>query len=452
MNNKHHISSRPHVQGCHSPLRLRRSLQSLTDGAGLVALRRLWDRLQLGRWLDARGESLPGHFRPSLMVEVWVALLWFGGGWLDDLELFDSRRVRKLFGWVSVPDPTTFGRWLRRAAPSLLPLLDEVLWQLVRIRWSWTGVPDAATLVVDSTVCVRYGKKQAGAELGYNPKKPGRPSHHPLLAFVVETADLLGVRWRPGSAGASTGAAPWLRTLVGRLRQLGVEEITVRLDKGFFSKEIVRTLQQLEVGFLLKMPNRPWLRDQQRAWRRSVRAQGIFSEADEVWSASSRLWGARLLSLQGRRSLTYEAGSLGLDTYEVIETAHILTNLPGIQNLTAWRRYNAATVVEHRIEELGQLSVGQTAIDDLDGNALLWALGGLAYQLLHLLRCLLPAAWSTAQPKRLRAWLFRLPGKFTRSGRQSLLQVPGEALTDGLLARTLAALNRLRAPPEAFAY
>jgi hypothetical protein len=418
----------------------------------LVALRLLWDRLELGRWLDARTASLPGRFRPSLMVELWVALLWFGGGWLDDLELFASRRVRKLFGWVRVPDPTTFGRWLRRAAPSLLPLLDELLWQLVRIRWSWTRVPDAATLVVDSTVCVRYGKKQAGAELGYNPKKPGRPSHHPLLAFVVETADLLGVRWRPGSAGASTGAAPWLRTLVGRLRQLGVQEITVRLDKGFFSKEIVRTLQELEVGFFLKMPNRPWLRDQQRAWRRSVRAQGIFSEADEVWTASSRLWGARLLSLQGRRSLTHEAGSLGLDTYEVIETAHILTNLPGIQNLTAWRRYNAGTVVEHRIEELGQLSVGQTAIDNLDGNALLWALGGLAYQLLHLLRCLLPGGWSTAQPKRLRAWLFRLPGKFTHSARQCSLQVPGEALTGGLLSRALTALNRVRAPPESLAY
>lgn len=385
------------------------------------------------------------------MVELWVALLWFGGGWLDDIELFASRRVRKLFGWVSVPDPTTFGRWLRRAAPSLVPILDELLWQLVRIRWSWGRVPKAVTLVLDSTISVRYGKKQAGAELGYNPKKPGRPSHHPLLAFIVETADLLGVRWRPGSAGSSTGAAPWLRALVGRLRELGVQQITVRLDKGFFSKEIVRTLQELEVGFFLKMPNRPWLREQQRAWRRSVRARGIFPEAEEVWTASSPLWGARLLSLQGRRALRHEAGSLGLDTYEVVETAHILTNLPGIQSLTAWRRYNAGTVVEHRIEELGQLSVGRTAIDDLDGNALLWALGGLAYQLLHLLRCLLPAGWRTAQPKRLRAWLFRLPGKFTHSARQCLLQVPGEALTDGLLARALAALNQLRAPPQALA-
>lgn len=37
------------------------------------------------------------------------------------------------------------------------------------------------TLILDSTVCERYGA-QEGARKGYNPKKPGRPSHHPLKA------------------------------------------------------------------------------------------------------------------------------------------------------------------------------------------------------------------------------------------------------------------------------
>lgn len=36
-------------------------------------------------------------------------------------------------------------------------------------------------LIFDSTVCERYGQ-QEGARKGYNPKKPGRPSHHPLKA------------------------------------------------------------------------------------------------------------------------------------------------------------------------------------------------------------------------------------------------------------------------------
>lgn len=61
-----------------------------------------------------------------------------------------------------------------------------------------------------------------------------------------------------------------------------------------------------------------------------------------------------------------------------------------------------------RVEDLGQPALGQTPLDDLDCNSLLWALSGLAYQLLHLLRT---TGWRTAQPKRIHAWLFRMPGR-----------------------------------------
>lgn len=441
----HRIPPRPHLQGNPAALRLRHSARRLTDGGGLVLLRRLWDAVGLGQWLDARSEELPGHYRPSLMVELWTVLLFYGGGVLDDLPLLERRNVRRLFGWKAVPDPTTFGRWLRRCGKTLLPLLDQLLWHLVRWRWRMVGTPRKLTLLLDSTVVVRYGTKQAGAELGYNPKKPGRPSHHPLLAFAQETGDCLGVIWRPGNANTATGAPEWISVLVTRLREAGVEEITVRLDKGFFSKRIVQTLQALDVGFLLKIPNHGWLTEHQRAWRRSKRGEGIF-EGATTWTTTGRLWGARLLSIQGRRPLTDAEGTLGLDTYEVTDTAHVLSNLPGIHALTAWRLYNRGAVVEQRIRELGQLSCGRTAIDDLDGNALLWTLGTLAYQLLHSLRTTaLRGRWRTAQPDRLRAWVFRLPAKLTRHARKLYLQL---LRTEPVRQDLLCGLRRLgRAPP-----
>ncbi|MDT8442393.1 MAG: hypothetical protein RQ723_12140 [Desulfuromonadales bacterium] len=178
----HRIDSRPHVQGTAAPLRLRHSARDLTDGGGLILVRRLWDALELGGWIDRRARGIGGFFRPSLMVEVRVVLLLYGGRVLDDLPLLERRGIGRLFGWVRVPDPTSFGRWLRRAGRVLVPLLDELLWQVVRRRWAATGgTPEALTLVLDSTVSVRYGREQAGAERGYNPKKPGRPSHHPTI-------------------------------------------------------------------------------------------------------------------------------------------------------------------------------------------------------------------------------------------------------------------------------
>ena len=190
----HHTGNRPHVRGSGKAPRVRHGARNLTDGGGLVLVRKLFDRLALAGWIDGRAKKEKGFFRPGLMSEVWI------------VPLLERRGVRRVFGWRRVPDPTTFGRWLRRAGTAMVPLLDESPWRMVRRRWALAGgVPKRPALVMDSTVVVRYGLKRAGAERGYNPKKRGRPSHHPLPAFVRETGDCLGVRWRAGNAHTAGG-------------------------------------------------------------------------------------------------------------------------------------------------------------------------------------------------------------------------------------------------------
>lgn len=446
----HRIPSRPHVQGSGAPLRLRHSAGELIDGGGLVLLRCAWDALGLGAWLDERTAALPGRYRASLMVEIWTALLLYGGGWMDDLKLLGSRGIRRLFGWMSVPDPTTFGRWLRRSGDVLVPLLDELVWRVVRLRWQTIGVPTSLTLLLDSTVVLRYGLKQAGAEVGYNPKKKGRPSrgphglcpwgesHHPLMAFAAETADCLGVVWRGGKANTAEGAAEWIRVLVARLRSAGVEEITLRLDKGFFSQEMVRTLDELGVSYYLKVPNWTWVRAALGPARQS-------KKDGEIWTRSGSLYGARLLSVERRTATSDE---LGLQSWEVTDRSHVLTNVEVVTAMTAWRRYNAGAVVEDRIKEMGELGVGRTAVDSLAGNALLWAVGALAYQLLHVIRTsALTGSWKRSQPSRLRSWLFRLPATLTTHARKGYLQLRREEPLRQQILGALRRLERLRAPP-----
>ena len=78
----------------------------------------------------------------------------------------------------------------------------------------------------------------------------------PLLAPGVHPGDgrLPGRALAGGSAHTAEGAEEWLAELVERLRGVGVGDITVRLDKGFFSRDMVRTLERLGVSFLLKVP------------------------------------------------------------------------------------------------------------------------------------------------------------------------------------------------------
>ncbi len=437
----HVISSRPHVQGCVAPLRLCQGTSGVTDGTGLLLLRQVWDQLGLGAWIDIRTRGVAGVLRSSLMVEVWIAVLWYGGAALDHVRWLSARNVRRLFGWMVVPDPTTLGRWLRRASAALVPLLDQLLWHIVLVRWQGVGVPRQVTLLLDSTVSVRYGAKQAGAEIGYNPKKRGRPSHHPMVAFLQESGDCVGVRWRPGNAHTAEGAIAWLELLVSRLRAAGVADITVRMDKGFFSRAMVDALHALDVFFLLKIPDYQWVRQRLGARRRSEKDPAI-------WTASGVLYDARLLSCEWRRTLSAADDSLGLDTYEVTQRAHVLTNLPGIQAITAWRLYNQGALVEQRIAELGQLALGRTAIDHLDGNALLWAIGALAYQLLHFVRTTaLPGDWQRAQPDRLRAALLRMPAKLSTHARKQYVQLTAAEPLGETLRTALRHFSELPAPP-----
>ena len=229
----HHTGSRPHVQGSRRPLRVRHSAQNLTDGGGLVLVRKLFDRFGLAGWIDGRANKEKGSYRPGLMIEVWIALLLYGGGVIDDCRS-SSAGVCAGSSAGSVCRTHDVGRWLRRASERMVPLLDELLWRMVRQRWALRarGVPKKLTLTLDSTVVVRYdtaGRCGAGLQTR---RSGGRRSHHPLVAFVNETGRLPGGALAGGQRPHGRGATEWLQALVGRLTSAGVGDITVRLDQG----------------------------------------------------------------------------------------------------------------------------------------------------------------------------------------------------------------------------
>lgn len=55
----------------------------------------------------------------------------------------------------------------------------------------------------DSTVNTRYGRQEDVA-VGYNPHKPGRPSHHPLVCIIAGTRLALHMTWRKGNTVSAT--------------------------------------------------------------------------------------------------------------------------------------------------------------------------------------------------------------------------------------------------------
>lgn len=85
---------------------------------------------------------------------------------------------------------------------------SEAARDFVRQILGWAHV-DSGNLNLDSTVVTRYGK-QEGAHKGYNPKKKGRASHHPLLAFV-DSGYVVNLWNRPGNVSSGQECPSFFR-------------------------------------------------------------------------------------------------------------------------------------------------------------------------------------------------------------------------------------------------
>jgi hypothetical protein len=73
-----------------------------------------------------------------------------------------------------------------------------------------------AVLDLDSTVFERYGHQQ-GSLKGYNPRKHGRPSHHPLLAMLAEAKVVLHAWLRSGNTASARGVKAFLAETLAKL-------------------------------------------------------------------------------------------------------------------------------------------------------------------------------------------------------------------------------------------
>jgi hypothetical protein len=125
--------------------------------------------------------------------------------------------------------------WLRRRLHDCVePLLAE-LW----------------ILDVDTTIKPLYGH-QEGAALGYNPKKPGRPSHCYHTYSMASTRLVLDVDVCPGDEHASRHNAPSLWALLDRLPR-DLWPALLRGDRGFGNEAIMREAEARELPFLFKL-------------------------------------------------------------------------------------------------------------------------------------------------------------------------------------------------------
>ena len=116
-------------------------------------------------------------------------------------------------------------------------------------RWFFYRISiNRLTVEVDSTVITRCGLQQCVAK-GYNPSKPGRNSHHPLLAFIAETRMVANFWLRPGNTHSALNILAFFEAT---LRHLGDKTVgLLRADSGFFDKSIMNFLHAKGIAYII---------------------------------------------------------------------------------------------------------------------------------------------------------------------------------------------------------
>jgi hypothetical protein len=206
------------------------------------------------------------------------------------------------------------------------------------------------TLDLDSTIFAREGS-QEGAAKGYNPRRPGRKSHHPLLAVLAEAPFVLHAWLRSGNTASGRGVCAFLKEAFAQL-PTGWRLRCLRADSGFFDQAMLAMLEEHAVPYIIvaRMTTalKARLHSSALVWRDLGKGYAVSSFTLKLhgWSDTRRFVVVRELeredkSAVGRRLIDVPGYTFRVWVTNRTEDAAML-----------WRDYNGRATIEQRIEEL----------------------------------------------------------------------------------------------------
>jgi hypothetical protein len=291
------------------------------------------------------------------------------------------------------------------------------IWLLGLVRCPVGGF----SLDLDSTVFQRAGNQQ-GAAKGYNPRRPGRKSHHPLLAVLAEVPLVLHGWLRSGNTGAARGARAFLREALALLPE-GLWIRCVRADSGFFEEALLAFLEERQLPYLIVA------RLTQRLKRRAA-VLGQWREVDEHYSAGefrARLfgWSVERRFIVVRERMREDKEAVGRKLIDVPGyTFRIWVTNRSEPVLELWRDYNGRACVEQRIEELkNDLGADDFCTQNFWATEAAFLAVLFTFNLLSLYQQLSAPTAGYRQPATLRTAVFLCGAILGRAGHQTVLHL-----------------------------
>ncbi len=218
---------------------------TLVADAGLLVPATLMVRLGLESLVNqmVRLRGRVGGAMPGRKVLTLVAAILVGASHIDHANRLRAGATGRVLPF-RVMAPSTLGTFLRSFTFGHVRQLDAVIAETIRRAWSLGAGPgtEAMTIDLNSTIVEVHGKQKHGAAFGYTRVL----GYHPLLATRAGTGEVLHARLRKGSS--QRGTKRFCEELIARVRRAGATgALTLRADSGFFSWDLLATLDRLSV-------------------------------------------------------------------------------------------------------------------------------------------------------------------------------------------------------------
>jgi hypothetical protein len=287
-------------------------------------------------------------YDPITIIESFWTSIWIGASRFCHSEWlrYDSV-LKEIFGWEEVPSQSTFSRFFHKFSwqrnDAVFPALQR--WFFEQLNFN------NMTLDLDSSVVTRYGL-QEGARVGYNPHKPGRPSRHPLIAFMADMRMVVNSWLRPGNTVSLSNVRNFPDETFGILQNKKVG--LVRADSGFFSEDFMRYCEGRCLPYITAVKFFAPIKSEAVHYQKWVRvADGIEMAEWEYrlpgWSRSRRMVAVRK-DIERRPKASGKLLLFEMEQkhyrYSVFVTS---LDLPMVQ---VWNLYRDRADAENRIREL----------------------------------------------------------------------------------------------------
>lgn len=220
----------------------------VTPWGGMKEMKMLIDKTGISKKLSEiglpEGKSNNSISAISIIESFWVSI-WIGCFRFSHTAVVRLDEVlREIFGWKRVASGTTFGRFFKKFTPSMnhKMFIEIYSWFFEQLKF------DNYTLDVDSSVITRYGE-QEGAKRGYNPKKRGRNSHHPLFAFVNDIRMVANCWNRSGNTSSSNNCIHFIEETFEILKNKKVG--LFRADSGFCNEKVLKFIEDKGIAYVM---------------------------------------------------------------------------------------------------------------------------------------------------------------------------------------------------------